>query len=108
MTAQPEQVENKYNRKYPKPYPDLPEPLRMLRILADPDPLNINHPLHPFAKALFERGWSASVGEIAKEIGKGPDQIRKLGNLYAGLLKVDAEKDIISVIIPEEIRVESH
>lgn len=101
MTVEPERVENKYTRTYPKPFPELPEPKRMFRILADEDPLNIHHPMHPFTKALLARGWSTQVEEIANEIGQKPEQIRKLGELFTGLLKVDAEKDTISLIIPD-------
>lgn len=35
-------VNDKYTRRYSDPYPELPQPLRMLRILADEESFNHN------------------------------------------------------------------
>lgn len=74
----------------------------MFRRLADPDPL-CNPPLHPFIYALFKRSWSAPVKEIAQEIGEEPEQIKVLvKKVLIGSFNLDEEKDIISLIMPEE------
>lgn len=101
----PGSVNNKYTEREPEPFAELPEPLAMWRRLADTDPnlFNTSHPLHPFAKALFEQDWSASVVQIAKDTGKEPDHIRGLvRKVLIGSFKLNEEKDIISLVMPEE------
>ena len=102
MVEQAVQPESKYTRRYQRPFADLPEPLGMFRRLADPDPLNSSHPLHPLAKALFEYGWTAPVPEIAQKLGQEPDQIRDLARILSGVISHNAENDTTSLVIPSE------